>query len=506
MDQNNMRGENEELNAAAPEEISEPDNTAEETVQQPQSSESAPAAEDAAQTPDAEAAPKQPKKDIKLTVALAAVIALLAVAAIFVASKIKNNAAQDAPGSTLTEQESVSGPVTIAHENAAGFTSYTMTEEQATPAVLDQQVAVCGEWTLTNRELAYYFWQQYSNMYQQYGQMLLYILQGGVGLDEQALPDDPSTTWQQAFLDSAVSNFGLIAAVVQDAEKNGFVLGEELQSQVDSMRDTLESTAAGYGYANADAFLQELYGASANLEDYLAFVQNNTVAYGYMTEKVNAIAVSTDELSAYYDEHAADYEAKGLQKIDKPTITVRHILITPDDPEGTGEFTDEAWAAAKEEADRIYAEWEASDKTEETFSEMANKYSSDPGSNTNGGLYENVYPGMMVEEFNAWCFDDARGDADYGIVKTKFGYHIIFYVCAQDEIYWQSAVRSDYLNEQWKVLEDEICAAYPVESDLSMAGILNITLFEPQNTESDAAAGDSAEAGTENTETEQVKE
>lgn len=274
MDQNNMRGENEELNAAAPEEISEPDNTAEETVQQPQSSESAPAAEDAAQTPDAEAAPKQPKKDIKLTVALAAVIALLAVAAIFVASKIKNNAAQDAHGSTLTEQESVSGPVTIAHENAAGFTSYTMTEEQATPAVLDQQVAVCGEWTLTNRELAYYFWQQYSNMYQQYGQMLLYILQGGVGLDEQALPDDPSTTWQQAFLDSAVSNFGLIAAVVQDAEKNGFVLGEELQSQVDSMRDTLESTAVGYGYANADAFLQELYGASANLEDYLAFVQN----------------------------------------------------------------------------------------------------------------------------------------------------------------------------------------------------------------------------------------
>ena len=56
------------------------------------------------------------------------------------------------------------------------------------------------------------------------------------------------------------------------------------------------------------------------------------------------------------------------------------------------------------------------------------------------------------------------------------------------------------------MLEDEICAAYPVESDLSMAGILNITLFESASTESDAEAGDSAEAGTENTETEQVKE
>ena len=511
MDQNTMRDEQEDLNAAASEEVSARQDTEEasaapqdteqqdigqpqDTDQQPQSGEDEPQA-DAAEAPeDGAEEPKQPKKDLKLTLVLAAVIALLAVAAIFLASKLKD-------GSTLNAE-----PVAIVHENASGFTSYTMTEEQATPAVLDQKVASCGEWTLTNRTLAFYYWQQYSNMYQQYGQYLAYFLQNNVGLDEQTLPSDESATWQQTFLNSAIDNFGVIAAVVQDAEKNGFVLNDELQAQIDDMRGTLEDTAVNYGYANADAFLQDLYGASANLEDYLVFVRNNTIAYSYLNEKVNAIAVSADDLSAYYDAHAEEYETNGLKKVDKPMITVRHILIAPEDPEGTGEFTDEAWAAAKEEADRIYAEWEASDKTEETFSQMANEYSTDPGSNTNGGLYENVYPGQMVEEFNDWCFDDARSEADYGIVKTRFGYHIILYVSAQDEIYWQSVVRSDYLNDQWSAMQEEICAAYPVESDLSMAGVLNIPLFTPAETESDAAADAGDAAGTDSSSTEPVKE
>ena len=502
MDQNMMRGENEELNAAALEETSAQELTAadsaaqEEASQQPQDGEAVPPTAEAEPQPDAEAsqtdsaeAPKQPKKDLKLTLALAAVIALLAVAAIFLASKLKGGK-----------------PVVIAHETASGFTSYTMTEDQATPAVLDQAGATCGEWTLTNRELAYYYWQQYSNMYNQYGQYLSYVLQNGVGLDEQALPGDETTTWQQTFLESAVDNFGVIAAIVQDAEKNGFTLNDDLQAQLEDMRTTLEDTAAGYGYANADAFLQDLYGASANLEDYLAFVRSNTIAYSYLNEKVNALPVSTDDLSAYYDEHADSYAESGLQKVDKPMITVRHILIAPEETNDDGEFTDEAWAAAKEEADRIYAEWEASDKTEETFSEMANEYSSDPGSNTTGGLYENVFPGQMITEFNDWCFDDARSEADYGIVKTKFGYHIILYVSAQDEIYWQSVVRSDYLNDQWTVMQDEICAAYPVESDLSMAGVLNIPLFETQETEGDAASDGSSESGANSGSTDPVTE
>ena len=121
------------------------------------------------------------------------------------------------------------------------------------------------------------------------------------------------------------------------------------------------------------------------------------------------------------------------------------------------------------EAQRILAEWESGEKTEESFAEMAMQYSTDPGSNTNGGLYEDVYPGMMVTEFNDWCFAEDRNVADYGIIKTSYGYHIMYMSGVSDELYWKSVVKEAYLNEQASALLDEICARYPVTSDLSNA-------------------------------------
>lgn len=42
------------------------------------------------------------------------------------------------------------------------------------------------------------------------------------------------------------------------------------------------------------------------------------------------------------------------------------------------------------------------------FGALAEEYSDDPGSNTNGGLYEQVAPGVMFEGFNDWIFADGR--------------------------------------------------------------------------------------------------
>ena len=49
-------------------------------------------------------------------------------------------------------------------------------------------------------------------------------------------------------------------------------------------------------------------------------------------------------------------------------------------------------------------------------------YSADTGSNTNGGLYTEVYQGQMVTEFNDWCFDESRQPGDTGIVYNEGGY------------------------------------------------------------------------------------
>jgi hypothetical protein len=109
---------------------------------------------------------------------------------------------------------------------------------------------------------------------------------------------------------------------------------------------------------------------------------------------------------------------------------IRHLLVKFEggkkDDKGNVTYSDAEKAAAKAEAEKLLAEWEKGDKSETSFAELAKKHSDD--NKEAGGLYENVYPGQMVDNFNDWCFDESRKAGDYGIVETEFGYHIMFFV------------------------------------------------------------------------------
>lgn len=130
------------------------------------------------------------------------------------------------------------------------------------------------------------------------------------------------------------------------------------------------------------------------------------------------------------------------------TQNVRHILVMAEaDEDGT--YTDEAKAAAKARAEEILAEYEAGERTEESFAALAELYSEDTGSNTNGGLYENVYRGQMVEEFENFCFAGHQpGDTGivYGESSSYAGYHVMYYV-GEGELRSSNIARTDLENE-----------------------------------------------------------
>lgn len=122
--------------------------------------------------------------------------------------------------------------------------------------------------------------------------------------------------------------------------------------------------------------------------------------------------------------------------------SVRHILVTPktDDEDaqatadGKTEYTDEQWADAEKKANEILDEYNSTDKTEKDFALLAEKYSDDTESTSNGssglygGLYEGVSLGQMVPSFEEWALDSSRQFGDVGIVKSDYGYHIMFFV------------------------------------------------------------------------------
>lgn len=130
-------------------------------------------------------------------------------------------------------------------------------------------------------------------------------------------------------------------------------------------------------------------------------------------------------------------------------VNARHILINAE-PNENGEYTDEALATAKAKAEEILAEWEL-DGTEAGFEMLANTLSEDGGSNTNGGLYENIFKNQMVEEFDAFIYDESRQPGDTGIVYGSngyyAGYHVIYYV-------GEAGLYSNYLAESGMRAED----------------------------------------------------
>lgn len=130
-----------------------------------------------------------------------------------------------------------------------------------------------------------------------------------------------------------------------------------------------------------------------------------------------------------------------------PLANVRHILVafeggTYDSNTQTTTYSDEEKAAAKEAAEELYAQWKAGEATEASFAALANEHSDD-GDGTTGGLYEDVYPGQMVTNFNDWCFAEGRTAGDTGIVESEYGYHIMFYSGDSTTTYRQYLITED---------------------------------------------------------------
>lgn len=139
--------------------------------------------------------------------------------------------------------------------------------------------------------------------------------------------------------------------------------------------------------------------------------------------------------------------------------SVRHILIMPDTAEDETEDTAEdetedtaedaeetedaaedtaadeaAWEDAYAEAQSILEEYNNTDKTELDFAKLAEQYSEDTGSTSAGqsgyygGGYEGVQLGEMVSEFENWAVDESRRYGDVEIVKSEYGYHIMYFI------------------------------------------------------------------------------
>jgi parvulin-like peptidyl-prolyl isomerase len=143
--------------------------------------------------------------------------------------------------------------------------------------------------------------------------------------------------------------------------------------------------------------------------------KDDLLAREFLTKEGEALQkqlkVSDPEVKAYYDAH--------LDKFKQPElVSVRHILVAVKrDPKAKEGLTD---AEAKKHIAKIQADLKKGMK----FEDLAKKFSDDPGSKDNGGLYKDVDPSNWDKDFAKAAMAQPIGKVGVP-VKTQFGYHLI---------------------------------------------------------------------------------
>lgn len=422
----------------------------------------------------AEEAEKEPAKANTKKVT-AAIIAIVLIAGILIGLVVGSMGGKSAADPTVPATEAAE-PVVIPSNgdptSAMCKASYTVSDEQAA-AASDVVVATMGDKTLTNGELQAFYWQEIYMFLNEYSNYAQYMgLDVYKGLDEQLMmggmtEENANLSWQQFFLDSAIATWKNYQALELEAEAEGYEMPAKEQEELVAMKENLTASALQAGFENADALIRQNVGAACTLESYMKYVSTYYHGISYYYDFCDKINPTDAEVEAFFTENEDYFKENGVTR-DSRFIDVRHVLLQPEGGEagedGYPVYTDEAWEACRLEVEEIYNQWQQGDKSEDSFAQLAMQYSVD-GSAQNGGLYENVAQGDMVEAFDAWCFDESRVSGDHGLVKTQYGYHIMFFSAHRS---WFDQVKAGLVDSIAYDKIPESTEKHPAEVDFSL--------------------------------------
>lgn len=214
---------------------------------------------------------------------------------------------------------------------------------------------------------------------------------------------------------------------------------EETEALLNEQKELAETAIARYNNGeDLAAIAVDLEGSYTHRANASYSTTSEMLSWAFEDGRVDGdTTIASYSTTGYY---AAVFHSRSRN--DYHAVSVRHILVETED-----------------EATELLDKFNAGEKTEEAFAVLANENSTDSGSNTNGGLYTNIYKGQMVEPFEEWCFDASRKAGDTGIVESSNGFHVMYFVETSEQPYWyysaELALKNDAYTEWYNGIVDD---------------------------------------------------
>lgn len=365
-------------------------------------------------------------------------------------------------------------PVQTATQGEDGKFNYNLNRVDYTAAAEDpagqagKVAAKIGDVELTNAELQAYYWYYVLNFLTEseyyayyYGMDLATMgLDTSKPLSEQTSMDG-EITWQKFFLEAALTEWHKYNALALQGKSEGYVMSKEMSDSLNSLYEKTEEARISEGFSTLDEMLKKELGPLSTEAGWRAYMETYYYAMDYLNTKYAGMEPTAEEVEAYYTENQADL---AFTK-DTKQYGVRHILIEPkggtENDFGNKTYTDAEWEACRAEAQGILDQWLAAGGKEADFAALAGEKSTDTGSAANGGLYEGLTAETnFVSEFKDWYLDPARQVGDSGLVKSIYGYHIMY--LSSTDLVWQENCKSLLWTEKRDDFVEKCMQSWPV--------------------------------------------
>lgn len=329
-------------------------------------------------------------------------------------------------------------------------------ERTPTARQMARTVVTCGDFSLTNTELGYYFWSEY-----------FYDVNTASGASPD--PDKPldrqfydgGTTWKEYLLNQALANVRCTMSMVFRAKEEGFSLPADYQKSLDDTLAGFSDSARSSGFLDAagapdvGAYLRASYGSGATLESFTAYLENSYLAAAYADRLYDEPTFTAKQISDYYDDYADSYRAEGIEKNDEPLRDLRVLLIAPDDPDSAA-----SWNAAEQTARSVWRQWLGGGGTDEALAKLAQEQSDDAATAANGGAMTDVGRDALTGDLLGWVYDGARKAGDSTVLKTDDGWEIVRLTGFSGRTRWQKAAEADLRHDTYADAYTRVTQSY----------------------------------------------
>ena len=225
--------------------------------------------------------------------------------------------------------------------------------------------------------------------------------------------------------------------------------GEEMEDLIQEYSEQLYSSAEG---------------SSATYSTLAYFAYADWLIDG--ARKAGDVAIIEDGSDSICYYYVVRFDGRGLDQ--EQTHDVRHLLVKAGSANGTATPTQEEYDQAEEKAQALLDQWKAGEATEASFIYLVSANSEDSGSAQNGGLISNITTASnYVTSFKDWALDPARKEGDVELVKSEYGWHIMYYVSTNDPV-WKQNTTTALQNQDYENLANSITEGWTITRGTGM--------------------------------------